>query len=239
MIENFHPDIIGIANPDTNFDGSLVRRIKEVFTENPDYAVLTGFQTNAAGKIGRHPFWENFGTPDAICRSVLWDVFVKPFMSLTKKPPRYAAYVQSVRNSPKIPYEVWAVEGSLFFVMTEDFVKAGMFDEKVFLYFEEDILAFKLCCLGRKTGVVNDTSFIHQHVSADPDPIKQIDSGMRFIRRSGCSLRYYFCNYVTDSKILHALFSCLLFLRRAKAEILCILRKGVYHAKRFITPRNI
>ena len=239
MIENFHPDIIGIANPDTNFDGSLVRRIKEVFTENPDYAVLTGFQTNAAGKIGRHPFWENFGTPDAICRSVLWDVFVKPFMSLTKKPPRYAAYVQSVRNSPKIPYEVWAVEGSLFFVMTEDFVKAGMFDEKVFLYFEEDILAFKLCCLGRKTGVVNDTSFIHQHVSADPDPIKQIDSGMRFIRRSGCSLRYYFCNYVTDSKILHALFSCLLFLRRAKAEILCILRKGVCHAKRFITPRNI
>ena len=160
-------------------------------------------------------------------------------MGLMKKPSSYSLYLNSVRNSPKIPYEVWAVEGSIFFIRTEDFVKVGMFDERVFLFFEEDILAFKLYRLGRKTGVVNDTIFIHQHASPDPDPIKRIDAGMRYIRRSERSLRHYFCNYVTDSKILHGIFSSLLFLRRAKAEILCILRKGVCHAKRFITPKNI
>ena len=235
LIEHFHPDIIGIANPDTIFDGSFVRRIKEVFAENPDYALLTGFQTNAAGRTGSHPFWENFGTPGAVCRSILWDVFVKPLMSLTKKPSRYALYLNDIRNSPQALNEVWAVEGSMFFVRTEDFVNAGMFDDRVFLYFEEDILAFKLHKSGRKIGVVNDTAFIHQHVSPSSDPIKRIDSGMRYIKWSERSLRHYFCNYVTDSRIWHAVFSCLLFLRRAKAEILYPIRKAVHYTKKYLT----
>ena len=239
LIEHFHPDIIGIANPDVIFDGSLVRRIKDVFAENPDYAVLTGLQTNKDGKIGSHAFWENFRTPGEVCRSILWDVFVKPFVNIRKKPSRYNIYLNSVRNSSQILHEVWAVEGSLFFVRAEDFVNAGMFDERVFLYFEEDILAFKLHKSGRKIGVVNDTAFIHQHASPDSDPIKRLDAGMRYIKRSEHSLKHYFCNYVTDSRIWHVLFSCLQFLRWAKAETLYIIRKAVYNIKKIITPRNI
>ena len=238
LIEHFHPDIIGIANPDTIFDGSFVHRIKEVFAANPDYAVLTGIQTNAAGKTGIHAFWENFGTPGVICCSILRDVFIKPFMTLRKKPSRCSIYLHSVQNSPKIPCEVWAVEGSLFFVRTEDFVKAGMFDERVFMYFEEDILAFKLHKLGQKIGVVNDTAFIHKHASPDPDTDRRLDAGIRYVRLSGCSLRYYFCSYVTDSRILHAIFSCLLVLRRAKAESVYFLRKIIHHTKKYLTVSN-
>ena len=82
LIEKFHPDIIGIANPDVKFDGHLVSRIKEIFAANPDYALLAGLQTDEAGRTGIHAFWENFGTPDGICRSILRDVFIKPFMTL-------------------------------------------------------------------------------------------------------------------------------------------------------------
>lgn len=238
LIEHFHPDIIGIANPDVKFDISLVSRIKEVFAANPDYAVLAGFQTDEAGHTGIHAFWGDFRTPGEICRSILHDVFVKPLMTLTKRPSPYAAYVRSVRNSRNIPHEVWAVEGSLFFVRTADFVNAGMFDANVFMYFEEDILAFKLHRLGRKIGVVNDTSFIHRHASPDTDTDKRLDSGIRYVRMSGRSLRYYFCNYVTDSRILHAVFSCLLTLRRAKAEAVYILRKTLHHTKKYLTVSN-
>ena len=237
LIEHFHPDIIGIANPDVKFDGSFVRRIKEVFAENPDYAVLTGLQRDGNGNTGIHAFWEDYRTSGRICWSIIRDVFVKPFMSLANIPSREKLYIESVANSSNSLHEVWAVEGSMFFVRTEDFVNAGMFDEKVFLYFEEDILAFKLHKLGRKIGVVNDTEFIHQHASAS-DPIKRIDSGMRYIKFSGSSLKYYFCNYVTDSKILHAVFSCLLFLRRAKAEAVYILRKMLHHTKKYLTVSN-
>lgn len=235
LIDKFHLDIIGIANPDTKFDGQLIRRIKDVFMAHPDFAVLTGLQTDEAGHTGTHAFWGNFGTPGRICSSILWDIFVKPFMTLMKKPSRYSFYLRSVRDSSKIPYEVWAVEGSLFFVRTEDFVNVGMFDDRVFLYFEEDILAFKLHKLGRKIGVVNDTAFIHQHASPSSDPIERLDSGMRYIKWSERSLRHYFYNYVADSKTLHAVFSCLLFLRRAKAEFLYPIRKAVCYTKKYLT----
>ena len=238
LIEHFHPDIIGIANPDVKFDGSLVHRIKEVFAANPDYALLTGLQTDETGRTGIHAFWQDFRTPGEICRSILRDVFVKPFMTLTHRPSRYAEYVHSVRNSRNIPHEVWAVEGSLLFVRTADFVNAGMFDANVFMYFEEDILAFKLHRLGRKTGVVNDTSFIHKHASPDPDTLRRLASGIRYVRISGQSLKYYFCRYVTDSRILHAVFSCLLVLRRAKAEAVYTLRKAIHHTKKYLTVSN-
>ena len=113
-----------------------------------------------------------------------------------------------------------------------------MFDANVFMYFEEDILAFKLHRLGRKIGVVNDTSFIHRHASPDTDTDKRLNSGIRYVRMSGRSLRYYFCNYVTGSRILHAVFSCLLTLRRAKAEAVYILRKTLHHTKKYLTVSN-
>ena len=218
LIENYHPDIIGIANPDTIFDGSLVGKIKEVFADNPDYAILSGFQLKPSGENGGHPFWEN----NNMIPSALRRILIRPLRFIVDKltsEKDYSAYLETVRNSKNIPHQVWAVEGSLFFIRREDFEAAGLFDENVFMYYEEDILSFKIDkWLHRKVGIVNSVTYIHAH---KPDPeklsfslIRKIMGRQKILDKSAV---YYFSHYVTDSKVLHVIYALLLKLGRIKS----------------------
>ena len=225
LIENFHPDIIGIANPDTIWDGSLVGRIKQVFEDNPDYAVLSGFQLQPSGENGIHPFWEN----DNRLASALRRTLIRPLRFIMDKLTSwqdYSAYLEGVRNSKNIPHQVWATEGSSFFIRREDFEAAGLFDENVFIYCEEDILAFKIDkWLHKKVGIVNSVTYIHAH---KPWPKKLTLSVIRKIldnqRSIDKSAVYYFSHYVTDSRILPVIYALLLKLGRIKIHALYMVR---------------
>ena len=73
-----------------------------------------------------------------------------------------------------------------------------------------------VCIHLRKSGIINDIKFIHNH-GTNPDKLQQLESGMNFIRYSGASDVYYFCNYVSDSKILQAIYRLLIWLRWLKS----------------------
>ena len=160
LIKNFSPDIIGIANPDVIFSNELVKRIKETFKANPDYAVLTGFQLNENNEAGCHPFWEdNHTTASSI---------LKP------------------------------------------------------MFCEEEVLAKKIKALGKKAGVVNNVTFIHahrEHKNNNPFTFSPLERGQIF----------YFCNYITKSKSLHALYITLMYLLRLKR----LLKESI---KKIISP---
>lgn len=214
MIENFHPDIIGIANPDTIFDGSFVRKVKEVFAEKPDYAVLTGFQLDIFGRSGGHPFWEDESSPGTILKVALYGASIRPLRILLEKfLPRqdYKSYVEGVRNSKYIPHQVWAVEGSVFFIRASDFESVGFFDDNIFLYYEENILAFKIDRqLHKKIGVINTITYVHAH-KPYPEELTSdvIRRRMNVIKIAGVSSQYYFSHYVTGSKFLHVVHKIL------------------------------
>ena len=96
LIDKFHPDIIGIANPDTEFDGQFVRRIKETFYAFPDYAVLAGFQLKTSGENGSHPFWEQ-DTVKSKLMDALKGAMIRPFrLMLEKNIPQFR--LQAVRG---------------------------------------------------------------------------------------------------------------------------------------------
>lgn len=216
LIKNFSPDIIGIANPDVIFSNELVRRIKETFESNHDYAVLTGFQLNEENKTGCHPFWEdNHTTASSIIRPMLYALMLSPFVNLfrkifhIRKTNSYREYIERIKNNPEALNHVWAVEGCLFFIRTEDFESVGLFDEKIFLFCEEDVLAKKIKALGKKAGVINDVIFIHahkEHKNNNSFTFSPLERGQIF----------YFCNYITESKSLHALYIILIYLLRIK-----------------------
>lgn len=238
LISRCHPDIICIANPDTIFDGRLVGRIKELFALNEDYALITGFNLNRDGTNAACPFWQNEGTVLTLYASVLREIFIRPFVNFSKrvlhirKPGRYERYVESIRQSTKPLNEVWAVLGCLFFVRTEDFVKAGMFDENIFMYGEENILAFKLHKLGRKTGVANEVTFIHDHKDPENDtPARKLERGMKFLRLSELSAVYYFDRYITGSVILRLIYRALMRLRYIKSGAASGMKKFVLKLK--------
>ena len=224
LIDNFHPDIIGIANPDTEFDGSFIAKIKEVFTKHPDYAVLTGLQFTPSGDLGVHPFWEDESTPALMCKRVVSEIFKR----FTVR--KYKAYLEGIRNSGQELNQVWAVEGSLFFIRSEDFEKAGLFDENVFLYYEENILAFKLQKLGRKTGVINTITYLHNHrAPKNTTPLYLLNRYMNGMKYTAISAQYYFNNYVTSSKFSKCVYAFLLntnyILRSIKAHAKYFIRK--------------
>lgn len=150
LIKNFSPDIIAIANPDVVFSNELVRRIKETFESNPDYAVLTGFQLNAKNETGGHPFWQdNQTTASSMLKPMLYGLTISPFVNLfrkvfhIRKANSYREYLERIKNSPEALNQVYAVEGCLFFIRTEDFESVGLFDEKIFMFYEEEVLAKK------------------------------------------------------------------------------------------------
>ncbi len=224
LIEHHSPDIIGIANPDVMFGNELVRRIKETFESNPDYAILTGFQLNAKNETGAHPFWEDNGNASSILQSMAYSLTISPFVKLFRKIlcmkniNKYREYCGRIKNSPENLNQVWAVEGSLFFIRTSDFESVGLFDERIFMFGEEDVLAKKIKNLGRKTGVINDVTYIHNHIehkNSNPFKFSPLERGQIF----------HFCNYVTESKILHAMYITLMYLSRLKHILKVAIKK--------------
>lgn len=211
LIKNHQPDIIGIANPDTIFSDSFVRRVKELLAANPDYAVITGFQLNADNDIGEHPFWEeDEGRPSYLVKQLLrrlfWSELAYIFRKIfrIKRVDRYRIYREKIKNSPCVLKQVWAVEGSLFFIRTEDFERIGLFDERIFMYYEECVIARKLKALGRKTGIVNDITFIHAHKTA---PQEKFSLSLTFPEKSKI---FYYSNYPSENKALRMVLVFLL-----------------------------
>ena len=229
LIEHHNPDIIGIANPDTAFDGSFAGKVKEVFAAEPDYAVLTGIQLTPSGETGEHPFWRDEGTATAMFRQLLRETFGRT-ASL-----KDSGYIESIRRSPRELNEVWAVEGSLFFIRREDFEAAGLFDDSVFMYYEEHILASKLAKCGRKTGIINTITFVHNHRPPKDNSLEaRYRRGMNSLKSREEASTYYFRTYVTHNHALWAVYSFLMKLRRLKTRLAYSAR----YVKKYFTASN-
>lgn len=64
--------------------------------------------------------------------------------------------------------QVDVVPGSLFAIKSDVYVKIGGFDKRTFLYYEENILAYKLKKMGYNNYILSNYKFIHHHsVSID------------------------------------------------------------------------
>lgn len=72
--------------------------------------------------------------------------------------------------------DVDCVAGSFFVIRASVFKQVGYFDEHTFLYYEEDILGFKLKRLGLKSAVINSVRFVHCEGAS-------VNKSMNFLRR--------------------------------------------------------
>lgn len=96
--------------------------------------------------------------------------------------------------------EVDCVPGS-FLVLGKKLIKAGkVYDEKVFLYYEETILGYRIKRLGYKTVMVNGKYIHHHSVSID----KNISSTVKQRRIMYESLLYFIRTYLKPPKLILA-----------------------------------
>lgn len=86
---------------------------------------------------------------------------------------------------------VEVVSGCFFIISADALEEVGCFDEKIFLYYEENVIAYKFKEKGYKALIVNDVNVIHNHSVT-------IDNSMNRIKKYKAlkkSQKYFHKNY--------------------------------------------
>ncbi len=192
-VNNTDDDIIAIANSDVEFDENFVETVLQHFEEKEDYAIFTGIQKDVYGNLAFHPFWANYTLRQYFSQKIS-DLLVTGFFSINSSDLSYA---KKMLKSGKEIIDAGAVEGSLFFIRKKDFEKIGFFDDNIFLYNEENIIAKKLAQIKRKTGVIRKISYIHYggHTTNAISNKTLLDYNFN-------SSVYFFNNYMSDNVFL-------------------------------------
>lgn len=219
LLDETDVDIIGISNPDVEFDGCFVDRILCDFEESADHAIITGLQMDSEGEVAGHPFWEEYTVFGWLQRRLFSIVIPGRIMGrhFIRK------YIDKCISSEDNFLTVGAVEGSLFFIRRDDFEKVGLFDEGVWMYYEEDILAKKLHRIGKKIGIDKSIKYIH-HGAVTTKKILTNKTKMRVELESAI---YYFNNYQTKNKMLQTVNFILEYIYKIRRDVVMALKNLV------------
>ena len=171
-----------IANPDVKFSEACVKRLAGVLSRHEELAVATALMEDAAfgekkngWKI--HGFWGELFAMGPISRRLFG---------------RFLNYPAKYFEGKRAVY-VDAVHGSMLMVEGKKFLEAGGYDEGIFLYQEETVLASRLKKLGYKSLLVLDQKYRHEHsVSIS----KSFNGQMDRQKLRNASVLYYLKNYV-------------------------------------------
>lgn len=144
-------DFIIISNPDVFVEKDAVEACIDFLKNNKDFAAAAPRMHNAKGIPHHLSVWHErtFKTDLPYCSGIL-----SRTLGMC-----HECYPESYFNKPVA--EVDCVTGSFFAIKRDILKKIGDFDTNTFLYYEEDILGFKLKRLGYKTALLCDKKFLH------------------------------------------------------------------------------
>ena len=146
------PDLIIISNPDVDISIESIQSCIDFLNSHADFAVVTPRMLRPSGEMHHLTGWRE--------RTMLCDIaYSSGILSRTIGMYR-ETYPPDYWNTPYSVVD--CVTGSFFMIRGSVFKNVGFFDENTFLFYEEDILGFKLKRLGLKEAVINDCSFIHR-----------------------------------------------------------------------------
>jgi GT2 family glycosyltransferase len=201
-------DRVLIANPDVYFSDACVRRIDRIMTENPDAAVVAPTQlVNGSPLVWRLP-------------TDLQDV-LSASLFISKCFRRFMPYYPAGWFAGKSKVEVDAVAGSLLLVDVRKMDAVGMYDERVFLFYEELLLGWKFKTAGWKTLLAVDESYDHFHSVSIKKSYKSLVSQKKLLLRS----KLYFIRAYRSFSPLALLFTRAFFqLTLAEIWVLSVAR---------------
>lgn len=176
-LNKYNPQYIIIANPDVDFKESAVEKMQNCIENISNCGVvackmkcLSGINLPIASKI---PSFK--------------DCLLENLIILSKIIGKKFEYDKGKSEDGVIKVEV--LPGSLFMINANVFSEIGGFDENTFLYYEENILAFKLKKNGYDNYLIVDEEYIHKHSVSINKSINSIKKRLKI----AFSSRYYFC----------------------------------------------
>ncbi|QOW10564.1 glycosyltransferase family 2 protein [Kaistella flava (ex Peng et al. 2021)] len=161
-------DIIAIMNPDVRLKESLFKKAIEHFSD--EQVATVGFSQHNGSTD-----YSYFINPE---------YFVPVFSSLILKLVNKVKYFNPVK---------FYLSGAFVFFRKIDFEKIGLYDESIFMYFEEPDVALRLNKLGKKTIFDPSRSYIHLIEVKDAYNVKLLDIGTE-------AIKIYFTKYKFNLK---------------------------------------
>ena len=141
-----------IANPDTDFTEDMLQKLCEVFVTKRDAGVVSAMMLDSQHGL-QQTTWP--------LRSFKQDLINAG--PLTRRLLGWSINYPKSKFKSGHPVRVGVVHGSLLMISREAFEKTGGYDEKVFLYSEENILARRLDAAGFATYVVPEAFYHHEN----------------------------------------------------------------------------
>lgn len=137
-----------IANPDVDFKEEIILPMLEVFKQKRDATVVVpaSYKNN---HIRAYHSQNNL------------QIAMSSSLILNKLFGNFLGRLSLNKLQLDQPVEIGVFSGALFMVDIPKFIKVGMFDEHVFLYFEESILAERIHGFGFKIYMLLDINFKH------------------------------------------------------------------------------
>ena len=173
-------DYCFVVNPDVYFEENVIQTVVDYLVQNPNYAIVTCAQVDP---LSRKPSCQ-YGMR-------LYDTFWLHFLNYFNFFRHYYLlrkyYVYSYDSTNREIIEIAEALGSFFGIRMEYFPEGNVLDEGTFLYWEEQLLGFKVKQMGYKIGFVSICIYEHRHTlySATTN-----DKSLKLFRYNLLSQRY-------------------------------------------------
>ena len=204
LTKNYKIDNIIISNPDIIVEEEVIKGLIKDLKENKDISIIAPLikQNGEEANGWRIP------------------TFKDELLSNINYVHRWARKKMFYPKIDKKLQKVEVVSGCFFMIRKSDFEQIGYFDEGTFLYYEENIISYKLKELNKNVYVDNELSVIHnESVSVD----KNINS-IRKYKILKTSQKYYEKKYNNLNVFKMILLRFLYYISLGVAYVNCALK---------------
>ena len=213
----YNTEICIISNSDVEFSQETVSVLEERIRQNDILGVVAAVMKKPDGNIRTDTAW-NIPTG----WQYTFSTCCFPLRKLSK------SYLYQYEQLTGQDFYADAVAGSMLMIRVKDFKDAGGYDENIFLYGEENVLGIKMKSISKKTLLVTDCYFIHNHSTSinKSIPSKLHQKELIYKSRTYVLEKYYGFNSL-EMLIVKSLFSLSSLLESLCLSFRNFTRKGV------------
>ncbi len=201
-----HASHVLIANPDVKVTEGCIQAMKDSFLKISRLGVAAAVTRDGAGEVALSSWRINGLMGDLLDTGLITR---RIFARWLNDRPELKADLEKERY-----VYVDAVLGSLFMADISALMESGLYDEEVFLYYEEKILGFQLKKKGYGTVLLLNQSYVHLHSVSINKNVKSILKKQAILHKSKL---HYYKNYLGINQFQECLVKA--FLAFLMAEI--------------------
>lgn len=206
-----------IANPDVEFTNECINLLFEELEKDSSCGAVAPVSLDPKGNLSRNVAWKQLSPLfEILGSSVVINRFIR----------HRSRYLDQYLFGNGRCKEVDVVPGSLLAINVDHFLKAGMYDEGVFLFCEEKILAWRFRSIGKITKLITSVSYVHRH----SETINKNISG--HIKKTGIwltSKKYFVKKYLLTRMYLAFLADIFFFYARLESFLIGWLKTIIDH----------